>query len=106
MTVGDFEHKNQGRWQEYERLLVLFEKGKRDPQMDQLPRLFREVCLDLSLARARMYGSRITERLNGLVIRGNDVLYRRRRLGAEGVLRFVKTGGCSCCAVWHSGCRF
>ena len=28
MTSGDFEHRNEVRWAEYERLIVLMEKGK------------------------------------------------------------------------------
>ncbi len=92
MTVGDFEHKNGPRWEEYERLLGLFEKGKREPGMERLPKLYRELCLDLSLARSRMYGSRVTERLNELVIRGHDTLYRKRHGGWEKVVRFVTVG--------------
>jgi hypothetical protein len=43
-----------------------------------MPRRFRELCADLALAESRMYGARITERLNALVIRGYEVIYRRR----------------------------
>jgi uncharacterized membrane protein SpoIIM required for sporulation len=89
MTVGDFEHKNRPRWEEYDRLLGQFEKGRREPGMEQLPRLFRELCLDLSLARARMYGGGVTERLNELVIRGHNALHRHRRVTREEIVRFL-----------------
>ncbi len=89
MTVGDFEHRNGPRWEEYEHLLGLFEKGKKEPGMERLPRLFRELCLDLSLARARMYDGRVTDRLNDLVIRGHNALQRKRHGGWENVVRFV-----------------
>ena len=79
MTAGDFEHQNAARWAEYERIVSLMEKGGRGPEAEQLPRLFREVSLDLSLAESRMYGARITERLNELVIRGYELIYRTRR---------------------------
>lgn len=89
MTVGDFEHRNATRWAEYEALLTALEKGKPGPDADELPRRFREVCLDLSLAESRMYGARVTERLNALVIRGYKAIYRTRRAGWEAAIRFV-----------------
>jgi uncharacterized membrane protein SpoIIM required for sporulation len=89
MTVGDFEHKNAARWAEYEAVVTSMEKGKPMGEVDQLPRRFRELCLDLSLAESRFYGERLTERLNGLVIRGYKLIYRRRRGGWESVIRFA-----------------
>lgn len=93
MTSGDFEHKNAARWAEYERLLALARKRRPDdPAVAELPRRFREMCLDLSLAEARMYGLRVTDRLNALVIRGYERLYRTRRGGWERFARFVTHG--------------
>ena len=89
MTPGDFEHRNMQRWAEYELLVNRMEKGKAGPEAEQLPRLFRELSLDLALAESRMYGTRITERLNELVIRGYELIYRTRRGGWETVLHFV-----------------
>jgi uncharacterized membrane protein SpoIIM required for sporulation len=89
MTAGDFEHKNRERWSEYEALVTLLEKGKADPTAEQLPRRFRELCLDLSLAESRMYGSRLTERLNALVIRGYETIYRTRRGSMEAIVALV-----------------
>ncbi len=89
MTSGDFEHQNAERWAEYERLVGKVENGKTDSDAEQLPRRFRELCLDLSLAQSRMYGSRITERLNALVIRGYEVIYRTRRGSWESVVFFL-----------------
>lgn len=89
MTPGDFEHQNAERWAEYERLVDSVEGGKPTPHAEQLPRRFRELCLDLSLAESRMYGSRITERLNALVIRGYELIYRTRRGGWENAVAFV-----------------
>ncbi len=89
MTSGDFEHRNEVRWAEYERLIVLMEKGKAGAEAEQLPRLFRELSLDLSLAESRMYGARVTERLNQLVIRGYELIYRTRRGTWESVISFV-----------------
>jgi uncharacterized membrane protein SpoIIM required for sporulation len=89
MTVGDFEHKNKQRWAEYECLLDGIETGKPGVGAEQLPRLFREMCADLSLAEFRMYGERLTGQLNAQVIRGYELLYRNRRGGWDKVLEFV-----------------
>jgi uncharacterized membrane protein SpoIIM required for sporulation len=89
MTAGDFEHQNATRWAEYETLILLIEKGKAGAEAERLPRLFRELSLDLSLAESRMYGSRITERLNELVIRGYEQIYQTRRGSWENIILFV-----------------
>lgn len=91
MTVGDFEHRNEERWKEYERLVESLEKKKPNEHADQLPRRFRELCMDLSLAECRMYGSRLTERLNALVIRGYEVIYRGRRGGLQAAVDLVRS---------------
>ncbi len=92
MTSGDFEQQNAERWANYESLVTLMEKGKAGPEAEHLPRLFRELSLDLSLAESRMYGSRITERLNELVIRGYELIYRTRRGSWEKIFQFVVSG--------------
>lgn len=92
MTAGDFEHRNAQRWAEYESLVSLMEKGKAGRDAEQLPRMFRELSLDLSLAESRVYGERITERLNELVIRGYELIYRTRRGSWENVVHFVAVG--------------
>jgi uncharacterized membrane protein SpoIIM required for sporulation len=89
VTSGDFESKNAARWAEYESLVSLLEKGKAGADAEKLPRLFRELSLDLSLAESRMYGSHITQRLNELVIRGYELIYQTRRGSWENVVHFV-----------------
>lgn len=92
MTSGDFEHQNAARWAEYERLLGLIESGKAGGEAEELPRRFRELSADLALAESRMYGMRVTERLNGLVIRGYEVIYQVRRGSWERVVHFLTVG--------------
>jgi uncharacterized membrane protein SpoIIM required for sporulation len=92
MTPGDFEHRNQQRWAEYERLVARLETGARDPEAATMPRRFREMCADLSLAESRMYGSKLTERLNQLVIRGYEQLHRRSRGGLRAFADFLTAG--------------
>lgn len=89
MTGSEFAKQNEARWGEYERLLITLEKGKHDPDAELFPRLFREMSIDLSLAEARMYGAHVTERLNSLVIRGYEQIYRTRRGGWAAFLTFV-----------------
>jgi uncharacterized membrane protein SpoIIM required for sporulation len=57
-----------------------------------MPRRFREICADLSLAESRMYGARITERLNELVIRGYELIYRKGRGGWSRAAEFLVAG--------------
>lgn len=92
MTAGEFEHKNTPRWRECEDLITELEKGRVPENAGQMPKFFRALCVDLSLARARMYGGDLTDRLNALVIRGYEQLYRRKRMGLGAVMDFVKTG--------------
>ena len=89
MTSGDFEHKNQQRWAQYERLVERLEKRGVVADANQLPQRFRELCVDLALAESRMYGPRVTERLNALVIRGHELIYRNRRAGWADAISFV-----------------
>lgn len=89
MTSGDFEHKNQERWAEFERLVGRLEKRQTDPEARLFPRKFHELCVDLSLAESRMYGPRVTERLNALVIRGYELIYRTNRHGWRKAASFV-----------------
>jgi len=89
MTPGDFENKNAARWAEYEALVASVERGKPLPGVEKLPQRFRELCLDFSLAQGRMYGVRLGERLNALVIRGYKLIYRDRRAGWEAVVKMA-----------------
>lgn len=90
--TGDFETRNGPRWNEYEQLVAGVEAGKPQPAAADLPRRFRELSRDLSLAEARMYGWRISERLNGLVIRGYEMIYQTRRGGWLAFLQFIAVG--------------
>jgi uncharacterized membrane protein SpoIIM required for sporulation len=92
VTSGEFEHRHGGRWEEYERLVSSMERGKAGADAANLPRLFREVSLDLALARSRMYGPDLIDRLNGLVIRGYELIYQRKRGGWDRLCEFAVIG--------------
>ncbi len=83
MQSKEFERKNAERWLQYEQLLEKIESSKKrdsaalEYDIAQLPELFREVCTDLTIARHRMYGAAMNERLNNLVIRGHKIIHRR-----------------------------
>jgi len=68
------------RWQRLESLLEALRLGNKDTQaleaLPELPQLYRHVCQDLALARRRMYGRELVERLNLMALRGREQLYR------------------------------
>ena len=47
------------------------------PDPGELPRLYRELCQDLALARHRRYGRELESQLNALALRGHHQLYRQ-----------------------------
>jgi uncharacterized membrane protein SpoIIM required for sporulation len=92
MKEGAFEQQNAARWKELDQLVDALESGRVDPRAADLPRRFREVCADLALARSRVYGLALVERLNTLVIRCHRVLYRGGGIRWEMVARFLAGG--------------
>jgi uncharacterized membrane protein SpoIIM required for sporulation/uncharacterized RDD family membrane protein YckC len=56
------------------------------------PELFRQVCHELALARSRRYGTAIETRLNRLVLRAHQQLYRGTGVEPGGVLPFILGG--------------
>ncbi len=90
MQGKEFEEKNHARWTEYEEALAKLEKqGQQAQDVSRIPTMFREVCTDLALARHRMYGVLMNERLNGLVIRGHKQIHRRAGGTWDKLFRFV-----------------
>ena len=90
MQGKEFEEKNQERWVEYESTLVELEK--RDQQIQdvaRVPSMFRKMCTDLALARHRMYGVPMSERLNGLVIRGHKQIHRKAAGSWDKLFRLI-----------------
>lgn len=89
MKKATFEEKNASRWSELELLLQRLEKRQAGPEAGRIPGLFRQACQDLALAQHRMYGRKLCDRLNSLVVRGYQHLHRARGLSWEGILRFI-----------------
>ncbi len=89
MQGKEFEKRNRESWGEYEQTLNALEEKSGDVDASRLPVMFRKVCTDLALARHRMYGTRMNEQLNVLVIRGHKIIHRRAGGTWESVLRFL-----------------
>lgn len=83
MTPKQFENDHGPSWQRLEGMIEQVEKAKPVANVDELPKLFRQACHDLSLAQHRMFGRAIVERLNTLAISGFRVLERRSSGGWE-----------------------
>ncbi|HCN27672.1 MAG TPA: hypothetical protein DIT64_02585 [Verrucomicrobiales bacterium] len=77
MNPAQFEKDNAARWERLEKMLDSVEEAGSARDAEELPTLFRQACHDLSVAQHRMYGPRITGRLNSLAIRGYRALERR-----------------------------
>ncbi|MCY3003676.1 MAG: stage II sporulation protein M [Planctomycetota bacterium] len=79
MKREPFVAARKGRWGKLESLLLRLDGQRKgtDTDLEELPRLYRLVCQDLALARHRMYGRELVQRLNQLALRGREQLYSR-----------------------------
>lgn len=77
MKQSQFIRQRNQQWQDFEQLL------EADSTADswQFPASYRQLCYDLSLARSRQYNPQLIARLNMLVDRGQQKLYRHRSSG-------------------------
>lgn len=88
--VEQYEHD----WQEFERLVQSTSGGsgvESRPALD-VPAAYRRICHHYTLARSRRYSPALIRRLEDLVWRGHQLLYRRRGSVRWRFLSFV-TGG-------------
>lgn len=89
MKKSTFEEINAARWAEMELTLKLMEKKEAHTEAARLPAKFRQLCNDLSLAQHRMYGRRLCDRLNHMVVRCYHQLHRGAGAGSEGFISFI-----------------
>jgi uncharacterized membrane protein SpoIIM required for sporulation len=89
MNREQFEQQNQERWAELSRILEQLDHNQNPVDADKLPGLFRQVCSDLALAQYRMYGMRLCDRLNQLVIAGYKHIYRGVNATFEAILHYA-----------------
>jgi uncharacterized membrane protein SpoIIM required for sporulation len=88
MKRADFETNNEANWAELE--AVIGELDKKRPLQDagRIPHLFRQACGDLALAQHRMYGRKLCDRLNRVVISTWGHLHTSLNRGATGLALF------------------
>ena len=93
MKEHDFESKNKEDWRKYDATLDLLEGGKHDAvDVSKVPAEVRARCLDLSLARYRLYGTRMCEYLNYQVTRGHNLVAKSESGMREKILHFFVEG--------------
>ncbi|HRV80322.1 MAG: stage II sporulation protein M [Planctomycetes bacterium] len=79
MKQVPFERQRKPRWEALDALLQVPVSKRSKVQDQDFPGLYREVSRDLALARERRYSPELLDRLNGLVLRGHQRLYRSRK---------------------------
>lgn len=97
MKREPFVAAREARWRSLELLVDALEsrttrRGEPAPSAAELPQLYRKLCQDLALARRRLYGRELVQRLNDLALRGREQLYRKPSRMRERVLEFVARG--------------
>lgn len=82
MKQEQFVARRETQWDALESFLAQSSKKPDNPHPADFdfPHIYRQVCHDLALARSRMYSQSLINRLNDLVMRGHQKLYRRRPL--------------------------
>ncbi len=73
MRQEAFERSRRPRWSRFESMLTALEAGGGGAA--DFPQSYRRVCQDLALARDRGFGTSLVDRLNGLALRGHQLLY-------------------------------
>jgi uncharacterized membrane protein SpoIIM required for sporulation len=106
MKQQRFEEKYGPRWQRFERELKTLESKElslptvrrqvANPHAPEtpadFPKLYREICRDLSLAVQRRYTPQLLDRLNALALGGHRQLYWRNTNFGAAFVRFVAHG--------------
>ncbi|MCK5667147.1 MAG: stage II sporulation protein M, partial [Thiotrichaceae bacterium] len=83
-------------WLDYQELSRWKKRSKKNPikapdDLD-LPHAYRRICHHFALANSRLYSPILVERLNKLVIRGNQKLYSTRTHFWRDILQFFAGG--------------
>jgi uncharacterized membrane protein SpoIIM required for sporulation len=88
MTQQHFIRRREALWNRFEGIV---NGGKKTVRAEAawFPRGFRELTQDLNIARANGYDPSIIERLNRLVLEGNQLLYDQRSLSLKVPFNFI-----------------
>ena len=97
MKQEQFSHRHQGDWDQLEAILDAIDQcGARPSKIKrpvaELPRLYRNACQQLALARGRAYSPRLIGHLSGLVSRGHQALYGNRPGPWPAIVAFLAGG--------------
>lgn len=97
MNRESFERQHADDWRRFEKVLDRLEKaGGKTPKtrrgVGDFPELYRRTCHHLALARHRLYGADLEQKLNSLALRGHHFLYRRPGPRWEEVAEFLRRG--------------
>jgi len=88
MTQQTFVKRREKFWNEFEEAVRGGEKNLK-ARAPWFPQGYRELTQDLNTARAHGFDPSIIERLNALVLEGNQILYSRRSWSAKTLADFV-----------------
>jgi uncharacterized membrane protein SpoIIM required for sporulation len=88
MTQRNFVERREGAWNELERVIS---GGKREMKVwaDRFPQAFRELTGDLNTARSHGFDPSLIERLNRLILEGNQILYDGKRWSLKALPDFL-----------------
>ena len=93
MTPLQFEQQYLHEWQELERQLEQLQSGSRKDMAamagEKFAALYRRVCEQLALARARSYPAYLTDRLDQITSDAHQVIYQRHEFGLARLKQLV-----------------
>lgn len=96
MNRARFLATRQGDWYRFRELVKRAEstrlKHLSGAELSDFSRLFRALCYDLAVVRSRDWGGELEGRLNDLVVRGHNLLYRAPPGRFRTALDFVMVG--------------
>lgn len=76
MKQNNFEKSQQKSWKAIRK--ILDRTSKKQVYNEEFPELYRKLCRDLAVARARHYSATLINKLEDLVQRGHEHLYGRK----------------------------
>ena len=89
MKRNTFEKANTPAWDELDRIVGELEKKRVLPDAVRVPSLLRQACGDLALSQHRMYGRRLSDRLNRTVISAYGLMRKASARSGERLLKFI-----------------
>lgn len=89
-----FKNQSEPGWKEFETLLYELERGKKTKESSSLatfPEMYRKICHDLNIAKANHFDAQLVERLNRLVTRAHQHLYKSGKFSFSRLAAFWTT---------------